>query len=230
MSRLSRLLYRPALLLGLLSALAACQGGTDAPTLQLQVIEAASQSLAARRNSQPKSPPPTRAALDTLDGAFLEATRERQARTAFLYPSLQTRDRQPGAITVWRTDSNETLTVRGGVLIATRGLGGDLLSSSLQLSSSGQGPASGQRVLDVRSGDNSKTTLVLNCEVTDLGPETIGIIERQYPTRHLRERCVGGGGTVTNDYWLDTRRSLVRQSRQWAGPQIGYLRLRQVTD
>lgn len=212
-------------------ALAACSGGTDAPTLQLQVIEAARAAIAARTNPPPQRPPVTRAVLNTLDGTFMEVTREREAQTAFLYPSLRTRDSGPGEITVWRTDSNETVTVRGGVLIATRGLGGDLLSTEVQIAGGGLGPAAGgERIFQIFGGNNKQTTLTLACEVSDLGPETIDIIEIRHATRHLREHCQGSSGAITNDYWIDAGRGLIWQSRQWAGPHVGYLRLRQVTD
>ncbi|MFD3191591.1 YjbF family lipoprotein [Sedimentitalea sp. HM32M-2] len=222
------LLRRLAVLIPLLG-LAACSGGTDAPTLQLQVIEAAREAVTARTAPKPERPPLTRAVLDTLDGAFLEVTRERDALTAFLYPSLQRRDNAAGGITVWRTETNETVTVRGGVLIATRGLGGDLLSTELRIAPGGLGPASGQRVLHVANADNKQVRLALACTVTDRGSTTIEIIGLTLATRHLQERCDGAGGTVTNDYWIDPRAQLIWQSRQWAGPHIGYLRLRQVT-
>ncbi|MEY8830977.1 YjbF family lipoprotein [Sedimentitalea sp. XS_ASV28] len=211
--------------------LAACSGGSDAPTLNLQVIEAARAAIAARTNPPAERPPVTRAVLDTLDGTFLEITREREDVTAFLYPSYTTRDSEPGEIVVWRTDSNETVTVRGGVLIATRGLGGDLLSTEVLLAGSRPGPAEGgARTYRVFGENNRQTTLAMACEVTDMGPETIEIIEIRHATRHLREQCQGSGGVITNEYWIDARRGLIRQSRQWAGPHVGYLRLRQVTD
>ncbi|SFU18024.1 YjbF family lipoprotein [Sedimentitalea nanhaiensis] len=215
--------------LALLALLAACSGGTDAPTLQLQVIDAARASIAARSAPAPERPPLTRAVLDTLDGAFLEITREREDLTAFLYPSLQRRDGSAGEIVVWRTETDETVTLRGGVLIATRGLGGDVLSTEVQLGAGGLGPASGQRVLHVADKDNKQLTLPLACDVVDLGAATIEIIGWTLPTRHLQERCEGGGGTVVNDYWVDPGNGPIWQSRQWAGPHIGYLRLRQVT-
>lgn len=224
---------RAALAAGLAAAtlLAACSGGTDAPTLQLQVIDAARAAISARVNPPPERPPVTRAVLDTLDGTFLEVTHEQADVTAFLYPSHTTRDSTPGQITVWRTDSNETVTVRGGVLIATRGLGGDLLSTELRVAGNRPGPAAGgERIFRVLGGDNSQISLAMACDVTDLGPETIEIIGRRHATRHLREQCRGNSGRITNDYWIDTGRGLVRQSRQWAGPHLGYLRLRQVTD
>ena len=206
--------------------LAGCSGGTDAPTLQLQVIEAARETIAAKTAPKPQAAPLTRAVLNTLDGAFLEITREREDLTAYLYPSARA-----GEITVWRTETDETVTVRGGVLIATRGLGGDLLSTELRLSGSGLGPApAGERVFHVLTADNKQAKLTLACEVTDLGPETIEVIELRHATRHLREHCEADSGAITNEYWIDQRTRLIRQSRQWAGPHIGYLRLRQITD
>lgn len=216
--------------LGLIAGLAACSGGADAPSLQLQVIEAARSSIAARTAPKTERPPLTRAVLNTLDGKFLEITRERDDLTAFLYPSLTRRDHEPGTITVWRTETNETITVRGGVLIATRALGGDLLSTELRLAPGGLGPASGARVMHVFTGANQQATLTLACEVSDQGAETIEIIGARHATRHLREHCAGAGGTVVNDYWVEAGNGLIRQSRQWAGPHIGYLRLRQITD
>jgi len=215
---------------GLLLVLASCSGGPDAPTLELQVIDSVRGSIAARTTAQPARPPVTRALLDTLDGAFLEVTREERNQTAFLSPSVRTRDSQPGAITVWRTETDETLTVRGGMLIATRGLGGDILSTDMRVGAGGLGPApAGKRVIDVRNADNRKVAMVLDCRLADLGSETIEIIGARHATRHLQEHCTGAGGRVVNDYWIDSGSGLIWQSRQWAGPHIGYLRLRQVT-
>ncbi len=220
---------RGLIALAALAALAACSGGNEAPSTQLQVWQAARGVIAARVNPAPERPPVTRAVLDTLDGRFLQITRERQDLTAYLYPSLRTRDSSPGEIIVWRTDSNETMTVRGGVLVATRNLGGDMLSSEVRLAGSGIGPAGGARMFHIRDADNKQRNLSMACEVSDLGPETIVVVERRHATRHLREHCEGGGGRIVNDYWIESG-SLMRQSRQWAGPHIGYMQLRQVTD
>ncbi len=209
--------------------LAACSGGDEAPTLQLQVLEAARTSIAARRAPGAARPPVTRAVLDTLDGAFLEITRERNGQSAFLFPTPVRRAGAADATVVWRTETDETVTLRGGVLIATRGLGGDVLSTEQRLRPGGRGPAGGQKVLHVADRDNKQLRLTLACEVVDMGPARIEIIGWSLPVRHLRERCAGGGGTVLNDYWLDPGNGPVWQSRQWAGPHIGYLRLRQVT-
>ena len=213
----------------LLTLLAACQGGVDAPTAQLQILETAEEAIRAKAKPPAPRPALTRATLDKLPGAFLEATRERTGQTAVLGVNLKRRDSSPGLITVWRTEDNVTLAMRNGVLIATRGMGGDVISSAVHVTGDRPGPSQGgQRVQHIKALDNKAVPLPMTCTLTDLGPATIEIVERRHATRHLRESCVTDGGTITNDYW--TGGGLVWQSRQWAGPYIGYLKIRQLTN
>lgn len=212
-------------------ALTACSGGNDTPSVELQVLGAARDTIASRRAAKTVRPPLTRAALDPLEGAFQEVTLERNGQLAYLYVAAVRDDDQPGQITVWRSEDNVTLALRNGVLISLRGLGGGFLSSSVQVSDQRPGPASGKRVHHIRGGDNKETRLTLTCDLADLGPETVVIIEQAHSSNHIQERCRGNGdgGTVVNDYWIDTQDAIIWQSRQWAGPGIGYLRLRQLT-
>lgn len=223
----------------ILLTLAACSGGDEVASLELSLVKATGAVIAARTAPKVTRPPLTRAALNTLDGSFLEVTLERRDQLAYLYVSAQRRDARPGRITVWRTEDNITLTMRGGVLIATRGLGGDILSSNVQLAGDAPGPArGGEKILDIRALDNKAVRLALTCDLADLGPETIVIVEQRHATRRLRETCRGGiaadgtgtPGRVVNDYWVDTGAGLIWQSRQWAGPETGYLRLRRLTN
>lgn len=221
--------------LGLSLILAGCSGGSGGnqtePGLYQQLFNAGKQSLTERTTKEAQLPPLTRAALNTLNGSYLEVTLERGGQLAYLYVNAERRDDSPGRIIIWRSEDNVTLAMRNGVLIATRGLGGDVLSSGVQVSGDSPGPArSGERVQYIRVLDNKERRLSLACDLVDLGAETITIVERNHPTRHLQERCTGGGGTVVNDYWVDSRAGLVWQSRQWAGPVIGYLRTRRLTN
>lgn len=234
----------PVLLLAPLLALllGACSGGDEVPALELQIVKVVRETVATKAAGKPARPTITRAVLDGLDGALLEATLERRDQLAFLYVNGQRRDDDPGLITTWRTGDDVTLSMRNGVLIATRGLGGDILSSAVLVAGDRPGPArgraqGGERILTIRAFDNKTVHLVLACEVADLGPATIEIIGLRHATRHLRETCrggtgrdgTGGDGTVVNDYWVDAQAGVVRQSRQWAGPEAGYLRLRRLT-
>ena len=234
MNRGLRSLCRPPRLMALLMGLAGCSGGDAPPPLELQLAKAGRAVVAARTAPKTTRPPLTRAVLDTIDGALLEATLERRDQLAFLYVNGQVRDGTPGLVTTWRTQDDITLSTRNGVLIATRGLGEDMLTSAVPVAGDRPGPArGGEKVHDIRALDNKVVHLRLICELNDLGPETIEIVGQRHATRHLRETCVGGqagdgrsAGRVINDYWVDS--GITWQSRQWAGPGSGYLRLRRL--
>ncbi len=211
--------------------LTGCSGGTEQPPLELEIIEAGQEVIVQSRAAPPAERPPLRRAdLDVLDGSFMEITRERADLLAYLYVNAQRTDRFPGRIIVWRSDDDVTLATRNGVLIETRGMRGDLLSSTVRVAGNRPGPASsGAHVQMIHSLDNRQVQLALDCDLVDLGPKVIEIVEHRHNTRHLQQRCQGGGGVVVNDFWVDESAGLVWQSRQWAGPHIGYLRLRRLT-
>jgi hypothetical protein len=210
--------------------LGACSQGNQITPLHQQVLQAGQQIIASKRNPQGERPPLTRAVLDAVEGSYIEAVVERRDALAYLHVDTILQDQQPGQITVWRTDDNVALIMRNGVLIATRGLGGDLLSAEVPVASNQSGPAhSGAHVMHLRTGANHQRSLSLACDLSNLGAEMVVIVEQSYNTRHLQQRCSGGGGEVVNDYWVDSRAGLVWKSRQWAGPQIGYIRFRRLT-
>jgi len=212
-----------------------CSRGPEKAPLEVEVAQAVGQKVAALRNrSEEVRPPPTRAQLDTVKSPYIEVTLERHDLLAYLRQEAVRRDGDPGQIVVWRTDDNVTLALRNGVLIATRGLGDDLLSASALVGNGASGPQrGGARSYHIRGLDNESRSLNLACDLQGLGAETIEIVALSYATRHLQQRCEGGegaeAGVVVNDYWVDSVSGRLWQSRQWAGPTIGYLRIRQLT-
>lgn len=211
--------------------LSGCSAGNDAPSLELQVFDAVRGVVASKTGPKQARVAINRALLDGLDGAYLEVTLERQDQLAYLSMNSERRDDRPGKITVWRAEDSVSLAMRNGMLIETFGLGGGIASSTVLASGDTLGPAySGEHVQYIRGLDNKEIRLSLACDVVRLGSETIEIVEHKHATQHVQERCQGNGGTVVNDFWIDSRAGLVRQSRQWAGPNIGYLRTRRLTD
>ena len=108
-----------------------------------------------------------------------------------------------------------------------------MLSAAVPADGQGaMGPASGgARLYEFRGDDSGSYRVRLACDLHDQGTIALDIVGRSYPTRYLQERCSDdSGGKVVNDYWIDARGGRVRQSRQWAGPSIGYIRTRQVVD
>lgn len=222
-------------LLGALAllALVACNGGGGERPIFVEMAVTAQGIIArnAAERAQAARPPMTRAILDTLEGSFVEVTLERTGQLAYLAANAVRFDESPGEIVQWRTSDDVTLTTRGGVLIATRGLGGHLISADVAVNGARGGPAGeSARTLYIRTGDIEVAALPLACEVSEKGRTAITIVERVHQVRYVVERCeAAGGGEVTYEYWIDSRDPIIWQAREWAGPHIGYLRIRRVT-
>ncbi|MEP2716095.1 YjbF family lipoprotein [Pseudophaeobacter sp.] len=239
-----RLRFGAALLVALTGLLSACSKGPDGPTTQVQLSQAIREAIQERR--APKTDPvrATRAMLLELGNPHIEIVVENLDFLGYLALVLTRSDDQPGTITQWNGGDGTALILRNGMLIASRGLGGNLLSADVPARGQQPGPGrGGQRSYQIRSGDNIAQRLTFACSLQDLGPARLEIVERSYNTRHLQEYCETGslqndpqgriqGEThvIINDYWVDSRGGEVWQSRQWAGPEIGYLRIRNLTN
>ena len=202
--------------------LSACSGGTETASSQSstlsEVVSVASNQRKAKRNP-PVLPTLTRPLLDGLTVASLEVVAAKREQTAY----------RDGNVTVWRTGGNSQLVLRDGVLIGTKGLGNDLASADASPALAAvrsRGSSSGQRVMYIRNDVNGVDRMSLSCEVRNMGAETLEIVERSFPTVHLREDCSNETGQITNHYWVDRRDSTVWKSRQWGGPKVGYLDMR----
>ncbi|MGH1466935.1 MAG: YjbF family lipoprotein [Cognatishimia sp.] len=228
-----RMLHRTFLMICLAALVTACahNAGEGAQKSELELIKTIREYVALKRAPKQTRPPLTRAMLDTVPNSYIEVTIEETGVFAYLTQLLIRRDALPGQIVVWQTEDQVTLSIRDGVLIATRGLRGDIISSNALVADGGlQGPAGkGKRTYDIRSGDGASHKLEVECSIQDYGIEIIEIVERKNTTRLLKEKCVGSLGRFENEYWVDSKSGLVWQSRQWSGPTTGYLRIRRLT-
>lgn len=217
----------------LLALLASCARGPEATPLELEIGKVVRDQLGQRFGKAEKPQPPTltRALLDSIQEPHIEVVIEEAELRDYLTLQLARRDELPGRIEVWRTVDNISFAFRDGMLISTRGLRGAMLSASVSADGQGgMGPASGGQKTYAFSGDDEGGfDIHLACELRDLGSESLEIVELIYTVRHLQERCSGlWGSEVVNDYWIDSHSGRLWQSRQWAGPSVGYVRIRQV--
>jgi len=117
-----------------------------------------------------------------------------------------------------------SLTLKGGVVVASRGLAGDLMSSDAggvdRSLAHNRTPAPYSRQYYWVDGEDHTQSLTLTCTQHAIAPETITIVGATRSTRHIREQCAQG---VTNDYWVGRGAHKVWQSRQWLGAKIGYI-------
>lgn len=134
-----------------------------------------------------------------------------------------------GAVVTWTTTDGTTFALNDGVMIQTRGLGPDLMSAGVPTVAD----------LETDQGSHPRSYFFLGeddrglqrdyiCTMAMIGKETIEIFEKSHETQHVTEECVRAEGKITNDYWLEG--SVIRKSRQWTSPGIGYIDFEKAVD
>lgn len=160
----------------------------------------------------------TRATLANVVTPVDLVTIERTGAQALIAKIAINRD-----VETWSSVDNKTLSMRGGVVLATRGLGDDLMSASVpQVARLQQVGPTYQRAHVVLDGEDKPVTSQFNCSTASNGPETITVVERSYSTVRLTERCLGATSGFSNDYWFDLGGKL-RRSRQWISESVGHV-------
>ncbi len=216
---------RTLLCLGCAVALAACTGGSENIQTQAGALEDIRKSVAANRKGDAAAQDIvlTRELLNQITVPSLEVVAEARDRTAYLVPFSRR-----GDVTVWRTVDGGQVVLRNGLVTGTRGLGGDLASAdfSATLAALQSGSGAFLRRLYVRNGLGQEDAISLNCQTETVGRVRLDVVGKSYETTHLRESCQTGQESIVNEFWIEPKSGVVRQSRQWVGPTIGYLRVR----
>jgi hypothetical protein len=168
---------------------------------------------------------PTRADIEKAGVPVLRASIARRGFDSFL-TILDSRD----DVVTWKTRDGTTFALRDGVLIQTRGLGPDLMSSTVpsvaQLSQDG---GTHTRQYFFLGPNDQPTRRTYDCTVAIVGTEEIVIFERTHEVTHTTETCVRGqSGKISNDFWIEE--GAVRKSRQWASALTGYVEFERVVD
>lgn len=219
--------------LALTLVLAGCSGGAPAEDAALQAQFAGLDGLLSRAPglSRPAAAP----ALVVVDGRptaapgpLLGVELPMRNATARLAPSGRN-----GEVTTWRSVDAVSLSLRApGVLVATRGLGDDLLIADVDATAAAltRGVTGAVQRRHVRlDGNLQQQEVRFACTLTDAGSERITVGGRMRDTRRFDERCEGGAaGSFTNRYWRDAAGPVIWQSEQWGGPELGLLRLQRL--
>jgi hypothetical protein len=168
---------------------------------------------------------PTRADIEKAGVPVLRAAIANRGFDSFL-TVLDSRD----DVVTWKTRDGTTFSLRDGVLIQTRGLGPDLMSSNVptveQLLQNG---GTHQRQYFFLGANDQPTRRTYDCTVTIVGTEEIVIFERAHQVTHATEDCVRQqSGKITNDFWIEGQ--TVRKSRQWASALTGFIEFERVVD
>lgn len=121
-------------------------------------------------------------------------------------------------VTVWQTLDGITLSFREGVLVATRGLGADLMSADVDGTLSMlRGTGAAGHHPNIRSYlDGEDRTVFRSFQCRREEQPTTG------PGRRIVERCASPDGGMTNTYRLDEAGEITT-SRQWVSPAVAYM-------
>lgn len=127
----------------------------------------------------------------------------------------------------WRDTENAQILTREGMVIATRGLGDDLMAvqadGALALILAG---AEGQVTRLHRHLDGEDRIEIHSwvCDIAPQGHDTVRIAETtRLEALLVTESCHGPRGTFSNRYWL--REGRILQSWQFAGSALGQMHL-----
>ncbi len=123
----------------------------------------------------------------------------------------------------WANSASIGVTFQNGLLIATRGLGFDVMGADVKGAyRSLSGGGNHMRKVDFLDGLDQIQQLDFQCQTAVIGRDVIVIYERSYDTTILEETCSSTDLEFKNTYWRD-RNDVIWQSRQWISPEIGYL-------
>ncbi len=124
-------------------------------------------------------------------------------------------------VTTWSAVDNVTLSFRQGVLVASRGLGFDLMGADAQATLdafAGRGEETYRRQMRYLTGEHHSTYLTAGCRMARAGSEG----NKELRLQRFDEHCKASDNKFTNSYWLDGSGNVVR-SKQWVSPEIGYI-------
>lgn len=204
----------------LLAALITASCGSD-PSPTVGMARTALASLLG--TAKPTAPPQiTRALLAQVVTPVMLVTVDDRNQQA-LIAEIQTNR----GVATWSSVDDITLSLRNGVIVATRGFGADLMAADVPDISGRSGGKAHSRVHTLLNGEDRAVQTSYVCGVRSAGIKMIEIVEISYETTHIIESCAGGGLRFVNDFWFTSDQTL-RKSRQWVSPDVGFLTIEDV--
>lgn len=162
----------------------------------------------------------SRAQLDTFGEPLLLAGVADLGTAATLIPA----ERQ-GGVETWETGDGVQLSFRDGVIVATRGLGFDLMSADADAAIAaigGSGSPEYDRFASYLDGNEQVVLTALRCRITGRAADPVTIVGDTHDTIRVEEQCFTPDSDYRNLYWID-RDGTIWRSRQWIGPGAGTL-------
>ena len=212
---------------GAFVVLAGCSGGDGDSGAGLRMLKGA---LTPKQETKL----PNAAQLSALMQQALQATDQPIVAVAIpkrksiaVMPRIETN----GAYATHGTSDRRSLTLKHGMLTATRGLGEDLMSSDVEAALAlvrSRKAGTVQRVQRYLDGENQTVALETTCRVTP--GETVRYQAGELDRRAVKvqESCKAQTTQFTNSYQVDDANGRILQAQQWVSPLNGAILLQQL--
>ncbi|MGG7567525.1 YjbF family lipoprotein [Rhodovulum sp. DZ06] len=221
--RAARAALRRAAALGLALGLAACGVAGD------DYQRAGDMVLGALGGDEPAAPPPNYEQVAALPYATL-ALRVEVAQPEGTPPALLAATTRLEGRTWYLDAQRRGIGLTGGRLVGTRGMAQDVIGAPLQPGDPLAGnlrpadwPAETLVIQRRRDGLGDEKTRAFACRIENAGPEVVELYQVTRPLVRMREHCANVRGAYVNDHWIDPETGRMWRTRQWAGPETGYL-------
>lgn len=177
------------------------------------------------------------AAMDSTAIAALRSALEKDGQPIYLvinsgaqFTDLMAPYGQNADVQTWSSMHYETISLRQGMLVASRGFGADLMSSvGPSVARIAQASGTTNRSYFYLDGADKTQRYDFTCSLSPAGTETVVVLGRSYATLKVNESCSGVTGSFNNTFWFDSGTNL-RQSSQMITVGLDNLVLQRVID
>lgn len=132
-----------------------------------------------------------------------------------------------GGTVTWISPGQISMTLKGGILIATRGLYEDLMGADVNgvRAALAAGGGTATRTHSLLDSEDHIQLSEVTCTITSVGSDTIAAATGTREAIKYSEACAGPAFIFTNTYWLDAPGGNIVQSRQAVSPTAGFLQI-----
>ncbi|WGW04488.1 YjbF family lipoprotein [Tropicibacter oceani] len=129
-----------------------------------------------------------------------------------------------GGVETWLSPDGVSVSLNRGIVVATRGLGGDLMTADIAEVLAGlyNGAPRATRIHRYLDGEDTVQVAAFICDYTNRGGEPARTAVGDIPAIRIDESCAGPDLTFENRYWIG-QDGRVRKARQWIGPKVGFM-------
>lgn len=207
----------------LIGAVSACSSGGTSPVLT--VIK---DTILPPKEDAPASVAPSTLTREKIEAYGLALIRARIDNEEI--SNLLTGTSLNDGYVTYVSSFRQTITMLGGLVTSTRGLGGDLLAVRhdandpiASLTPVVDWPPTLTRDYRFPATGPAGKVVSVSCELVKGQPLRFTQVEVIYDVTPVTESCIGNGVAFTNTYMADTSSGQIWQSRQWVGEGIGHL-------